>query len=225
MRIRHAALAVILSLTPTLVDSQVAQHVPRSQGGAGKTNVAVLLYDGALLLDYAIAAEMFLAADFMRAFHVYTVARQREVDLIILGKARVDYTLSEAPAPDVVIVPGGSNWMREAGMAETASYLQGVLDSGSVLFSVCTGGLLLAQAGFLEGRTATTNHQAVKMLQELSPSTQVLADANFVDDGNVITAAGAGTAIEATLHVIERFTGREIAEDLAQRYLNYRLER
>lgn len=219
--LRTGVVAMTLILLPALATPHPAQTNGNPTPDRGKANVAVFLYDGALLLDYGIAAEMFLAADFMRAFNVFTVARDSEVNLSIVGRAPVDYTLDDAPPADVIIVPGGPTWPQEAGKPETVSYLKSALDSGSVLFSICTGGMLLAKAGLLEERKATTNHQAAAMMKKVSPSTRVETEADYVDDGNVVTAAGAGTAIEATLHVVERLTTRAIADDLAKRYLDY----
>jgi transcriptional regulator GlxA family with amidase domain len=196
-------------------------HSQMNQTSNDKINVAVLLYDGALLLDYGIAAEMFLAADYMRKFDVYTVSASQNVSVSILEMVQPDFICSDAPKPDVIIVPGGPTWSQEAASAETVKFLKQNHANGTALFSICTGSLLLAKAGLLENRPATTNHEALKVLQELSPTTTVKEDARFVDDGDIITTAGAGTAIEATLHLIGRLTNPEIAENLAEKYLNY----
>ena len=68
----------------------------KDPGTDHKLNVAVLLYDGALLLDYGVAAEMFLAADFMRKFNVFTVGGTERVSLSILGITTTDFTFDNS---------------------------------------------------------------------------------------------------------------------------------
>jgi transcriptional regulator GlxA family with amidase domain len=81
--------------------------------------------------------------------------------------------------------------------------------------------MLLAKTGLLTDRKVTTLQGALGMFREMVPSATVIEDTRFVDDGNIVTAAGSGTAIEATLHIIERLTSKEIADDLAVRYMDY----
>lgn len=201
--------------------AQTHSNSHESQPGESKLNVAVLLYDGALLLDYGISAEMFLAADFMRKFHVFTVARDPEVAVSILGKTRVDYTFPNAPRADVIIVPGGPTWQTEGSNQKTQEFLRNALSDSTTLFSICTGAMLLGKAGLLENRHVTTNRQAVPALRSMVTSAKVADDRDFVDDGTIVSSAGAGTAIDATLHLIERLSNAKIARDLARRYLDY----
>ena len=202
-----------------------SQHERLFTKESDKNKVAVLIYNGALLLDYGIAAEMFLAADFMRAFEVFTVSGKPVVNLTIVGKVTTDYTFEKAPGAKIVIVPGGMGWSQEAENPMTVEYLKKAQTDGAVLFSVCTGSLLLAKAGLLRGRRATTLIQAIKMMTRLDPSIIVVKDRKYVETGNIVTSVGSGAAIEATLYMIERFAGLQIAEDLARRYLDYPYER
>jgi len=211
-----AAIAVTLSVTAAPVTTQESHPVGSHDG----IPVAVFLYDGALLMDYGIAAEMFMAANSMRSFRVYTVARKKTVDVNLLGTTTVDYMLENAPVPKVVVVPGGPQWAAEAGEADTVAYLVRVQKEGAILFSVCSGGLLLAKAGLLDGRRATTHHGAIHMMRKLAPDARPTED-SFVDDGNLLTAAGPGTAMDATLYLVARLTTDKIAADLSSSYLNY----
>jgi len=197
-----------------------ASHGAAVFADEGRVNVAVFLYEGALLLDYGIAAEMFLAADFMRAFNVYTVSESGAVNISILGETQTDFTFENAPTADVVIVPGGPLWSQAGQDPEMAGFLSSQHEEGATLFSICTGALLLAQAGFLDGREATTLHAGIHMMETVSPTT-IVREATFVDGGDIVTAAGSGTAIEATLALIARLGSPEIAEDLRNRYLDY----
>lgn len=207
-------------------DHQMDMQKMQATSGASDTTtqklkVAVLLYDGALLLDYGIAAEMFLAADFMRRFDVFTVAQKSNATVSILGAVTTAYTFENMPRPDILIVPGGPTWSQEAARPEMQTFLKQARDDGCIIYSICTGALLLGQAGLLDAKDATTNHQATSMLRKIAPKANVFDDRTYVDAGDIVTAAGAGTAIEATLHLIERLTTPAIANDLRKRYLDY----
>jgi transcriptional regulator GlxA family with amidase domain len=93
-----------------------------------------------------------------------------------------------------------------------------------LVLSVCTGALLLAKAGLLDGLGATTHHGAIDLLREVAPKTAVHADRRFVDNGRVICSAGIAAGIDMSLHVVARLLGREIAEKTA-RQMEYPLER
>ena len=192
------------------------------KGPADGIPIAVLLYEGALLLDYGIAAEMFQAANGMQSFRVYTVSRKRELSASIVGAVQADYTFDDVPTPRVIIVPGGPLWPREAEESETVEFLKNAQEEGAILFSVCSGAMLLGKAGFLDGRRVVTIHDGIPMLRQVAPKAQIAAKEWFVDDGNVVTTAGSGTAMEATLHLIQRLTSEKIANELAGRYLDYR---
>ena len=188
-----------------------------------KIRVAVLLYDGALLLDYGISAEMFLAADLMRAYQVETIATSPSVRVSILGDIEVDRVLRNSEIPDIVIVPGGPGWQQAADDPDIRQFISDVAAKGGTVLSICTGSLLLAKAGLLEGRAATTNLPAIGMLNRFDPSIKAISDQGFVRDGSWVSTVGSGTAIDATLAVIEETAGAAIARDLASRYLGYTL--
>ena len=189
-----------------------------------KFKVAVLIYDGALLLDYGIAAEMFLASK-GNSFEVFTVSATESVSLSIVGKVEPNYSFGNVPEADIVIVPGGMFWSQESEKPQTIEFLKKAQSNGAVLFSVCTGSLLLAKAGLLKGKKATTNIQAIQMLNQIDPSIIVIKDRKYVDAGNILTCVGSGSSIEATLYLIERFTDSTVAKDLATRYLDYPYEK
>lgn len=224
-KIVFAVLFLSVSVVVSADEPKSADHHSmqshKSLPSADKINIAVFLYEGALLLDYGIAAEMFLAADFPNSFSVYTIGRERDLDLSIVGGVKTDYLLADAPRPDVIIIPGGPTLMQEGELKETQEYLKKANEDGAILFSICSGSVLLAKLGLLDGRNVTTVHLAIPMLKKITPTANVIDDQNFVDDGDIVTSKGSGTAIEATLHLIERLKGKEIAEDLKTRYMNY----
>lgn len=202
----------------TRSDWRAASHKLTNQADL---KVQILIYNSAPILGYGIAVEMFLAADFMHAFSVSTVGSLEENYVSILGSVRTVYSLENAPPVDVVIVPGGPFHQQVGRDLEIQAYLRNALDDGATIYSICTGALLLASAALLEQSQATTLHVATGALRQLSPSTLVEDEVLFVDYRNILACSGAGASIEATLHLIERMTFPEIAEDLRIRYLNY----
>ncbi len=89
------------------------------------------------------------------------------------------------------------------------------------MLSVCTGALLLAKAGLLEGLKATTHHGAFEILTEIAPNTEIVRDERFVDNGKVITSGGISAGIDMSLYVVELIYGREAAQKTAA-YMEYR---
>jgi transcriptional regulator GlxA family with amidase domain len=85
-----------------------------------------------------------------------------------------------------------------------------------LVLSVCTGALLLAKAGLLDGLEATTHHGAMELLRQVAPKTTVHADRRFVDSGRVNCSAGVAAGIDMSLHVVGRLLGSEVAEKTAR---------
>ena len=85
-----------------------------------------------------------------------------------------------------------------------------------LVLSVCTGALLLARAGLLDGLEATTHHGAIELLRQTAPDTTVHADRRFVDNGRVVCSAGIAAGIDMSLHVVARLLGSDVAEKTAR---------
>ena len=119
---------------------------------------------------------------------------------------------------DLVIVPGGG-WVRGGGVRD--QYEDGTLarrlaelhEAGAAMASVCTGAILLAQAGILDGRPATTHRAALDGLAAMGAD--VDREARVVDDGDVLTCGGVTSGLDLALHLVEREWGAELAERIA----------
>ena len=98
--------------------------------------------------------------------------------------------------------------------------IRGSAKGAEVLLSVCTGAFLLAEAGLLDGRKATTWHGRIERLRETAKETEVLENTRWVDSGAVVTTAGVSAGIDGALHVVSRLVGRDEAERTA-RYMEY----
>ena len=122
--------------------------------------------------------------------------------------------------PDLVLVPGGG-WANRADVGAWAEARRGVIpealtrlhDEGATVASVCTGGMLLAEAGLTDGRPAVTHHEA---LDDLAASGAEVIDARVVDDGDILTAGGITAGIDLALYILEREFGREVATAVEQ---------
>ncbi len=124
------------------------------------------------------------------------------------------HSFADAPPLDVLLYPGGQGI---APLLQDERELDWVREQRALvplLTSVCTGSLLYAAAGLLAGRPATTHWASLDMLAELDPTVDVRRDARFVDDGDLVTAAGVSAGIDMALHLIVRLVGAERARQV-----------
>jgi putative intracellular protease/amidase len=188
--------------------------------------VAVVLYDGVEVLDFAGPSEVFAAAGGFGsrgdepAFEVYTVGRTRDA-ITSQGFLEVlpDYSIADAPLPDVLVLPGGGTGAVRAD-AEFMAWIDRAAAGADVSLTVCTGAFILGQTGRLDGREATTWYNAVDRLAAAFPAAKVQPGRRFVDSGNVVTTAGVSAGIDGSLHVVARLLGRRVADRTAQ-YMEY----
>jgi putative intracellular protease/amidase/YHS domain-containing protein len=187
------------------------------QGAATRRKVAILVYDGVELLDFAGPGEVFAAAG---RFDVFTVG-PTSAPITSQGFVEVQprYSLASAPRPDVLIVPGGA-----AGTVisddSAMRWIKTTAASAEQVLSVCNGAMILAHAGLLDGLEATTHHGSIAALRQHAPRTTVHDDRRFVDNGKVVTAAGVSAGIDMSLYVVSKLLGADAATSTA-RYLEY----
>jgi len=130
-------------------------------------------------------------------------------------------------APDLILVPGGgwrdgsASGVRALSDGELPSLLARLHARGTVVASVCTGAMLLAAAGLLEGRPAVTNRIALEALAQSGAG--VRADARVVDDGSIVTCGGPAAGIDLALRLVERFLGPGAATAAAERLEHERI--
>lgn len=131
-----------------------------------------------------------------------------------------DHTLDDAPAMDVVLVPGGQGTRPQLGDEGIRGWLGGLAEAGTLVTSVCTGSLLLADAGLLDGKPATTHWASLEKLGRLGEGIEVRDQDRFVDAGEVITAAGVSAGIDMALHLVARLASEETARQV-RRFIQY----
>lgn len=181
-----------------------------------KYTVAIFLYNGVELLDFAGPGEVFSAS----GFRMYTVSVDGN-EILSQGFVTVkpQYSVDNAPKPDVVVFPGGGADASSKD-ARVIDWLKSNVATGTMAMSVCTGAAILARAGLLEGYNVTTFHNYIDGLQALLPNSKVLRDTRFVDNGVVVTTAGVSAGIDGALHLVSRIKGLEAAQETA-RYMEY----
>ncbi len=131
-----------------------------------------------------------------------------------------DATWETAGPLDVLVYPGGMGTRPQLGVEEIRERMRGLAHDGTLMTSVCTGSLVYADAGLLDGRPATTHWAQLDLLRSLGRDIDVRGDDRFVDDGEVITAAGVSAGIDMALHLVARLHSPERARDV-RRYIQY----
>jgi len=187
-------------------------------------NVAILIFDEVEVLDFCGPFEVFSVAGRragLNPFNVYTVA-EGAGPVVARNNLSVNpaHSFSDCPRPDVLLVPGGYGTRREMHNEALTGWIKERAAEVELLLSVCTGALLLAKAGLLEGLSATTHHGAFDLLREVAPNTSVLESERVVDNGKVILSAGISAGIDMSLYAVGRMLGEAAAEETA-RYMEY----
>ncbi|MCR2806588.1 GNAT family N-acetyltransferase [Paenibacillus soyae] len=184
-------------------------------------NVAVLVYEQVDALDVTGPFDVFaVASDWGKDFRVYTVALESSEPIRTISGLTIkpDFSSADCPAPDILIVPGGWGARREMHNEKLTRWIGDTSRRAAYTLSVCTGALLLAKAGLLEGLRATTNRRAMDLLREAAPpSATLLEDVRYVDNGRLIASAGVTAGIDAALYLVAKLHGEERALDTASR--------
>jgi transcriptional regulator GlxA family with amidase domain len=175
--------------------------------------IGILLLAGVEEMDFVGPWEVFTSAiDGLREERVLTVAERVQRILREKGMRVIpDFSYREAPALDVVLVPGGSGARREITNPATVDWLRATAASCTWVASVCTGTFLLVGAGLAQGRRVTTHHDFLDKLNEIG-SAEVVRGVRFVRDGNLVTAAGVMSGIEMCLWLVGELYGANILE-------------
>lgn len=125
-----------------------------------------------------------------------------------------DHSYADAPPLDVLIYPGGRGTRDHLKDDDQLAWVRAQRAAVPLLTSVCTGSLVYAAAGLLAGRPATTHWGSLDKLAELDPSIEVRPDDRFVDDGDIITAAGVSAGIDMALHLVARLASKDRAREI-----------
>jgi transcriptional regulator GlxA family with amidase domain len=181
----------------------------------GSIPVAFLISEGAVIIDFCgpwqVFRDVMVAGRDDHPFRLYTVS-DKTAPIQASGGMKIipDYTFANAPTPKVIVIPSQHepskamlDWIRQSSK------------STDVTMSVCTGAFVLAKTGLLSGKSATTFHGAFGRFAMQFPDIELKRGARFVENGNLATAGGLSSGIDLALRVVERYYGREVAQQTA----------
>ncbi len=178
--------------------------------------VGAVLFDGFELLDMFGPLEMFGMLE-GRA-RILMLAQAPGPVRSHQGPACVaEATLAGAPALDVLLVPGGMGTRRELSNAPFLAELVRQAGTARFVASVCTGSILLASAGLLDGRSATSNKRVFRMVASRWPAVHWVAEARWVEDGRFFTSSGVSAGMDMALGLIARLTDWDTSLEVANR--------
>ncbi|EKN3600373.1 transcriptional regulator FtrA [Yersinia enterocolitica] len=182
--------------------------------------VATLAYDGLCLFEFGIAQEIFGLArpefDFPWYQH-QVVGVDKHISTANGGlHIHVDAGLALLEQAKTIVIPG---WRSPDALPPTAltEALQRAVARGARIISICSGVFVLAAAGLLHGKSATTHWRYTDYLAQRYPDIHVDANVLYVDEGQIITSAGSSAGIDACLHLITRDFGAQVANQVARR--------
>jgi transcriptional regulator GlxA family with amidase domain len=196
-----------------------------------KLNVGILLFDDVEVLDFAGPFEIFSrtrltpGAESRRdeesaPFQVFTIAKSKQ-SIRAVGNLIVEphYSFSDAPRIDIVVIPGGWGTRKVMEDPEVLGWVQRAAQSARYTSCVCTGALVLARAGLLAGRRATTHWAAYDLLDSLGEGVKVIRDVRVVKDG-IFSSAGVSAGMDMAFALVEEICGASVANETAH-YIEY----
>ena len=193
--------------------------------------VGVLIFDDVEVLDFAGPFEVFSRTrtvagaesrrtDDSAPFETFTVARSRDAVSAIGGLTVTPrYSWADAPPIDILVVPGGFGTRALLNDRAMLEWIRETAARSRQVTSVCTGALLLAKIGLLQGKRATTHWAGLELLASIDPTIRVQRDRRVVHDG-VFTSAGVSAGIDMSFAVVEQICGRDVAIETAH-YIEY----
>ncbi len=191
--------------------------------------VGILIFPAVEVLDFCGPYEVFSVTrlneerrrDETSPFEVLLVAQSGE-PVVATGGLRVipDATLETRPPLDILVVPGGWGTRKEISNQRLLTWISERAKQVETLTSVCTGAMLLGQAGLLDGRRATTHWRSLDRMGQAFPAVTVEAKLHVVEDGDVLTSAGISAGIDIALRVVARYFGDAVGRATA-RHMEY----
>src|SRR5215468_4792398 len=185
--------------------------------------IAIAVFEGAEELDFAGPWEVLAAWRFLYPDDVQVVMVGDSTAPVTCAKGmRVipDVSWEDLGDVDVLVYPGGRGTREQVGDEEVRKRIRALAQRGTLMTSVCTGALVYADAGLLDGRPATTYWSAFDELLPLGRDIEPRPDDRFVDDREVVTSAGVSAGIDMALHLVARLGSPEKAREV-RRYIQY----
>lgn len=184
--------------------------------------VGLFLFHEVEVLDFAGPFEVFSIAETepgVKGFKVNTVSADGQMITARNGlQVQPEHSFDSLPPIDLLIIPGGYGAEElEIRKPDVLQWIKTYASAGVQIASVCTGALLLAEAGLLDGLKATTHWMDLERLKQDYPAVDVQSGVKFVDQGWIITSGGISAGIHMSLHLVGRYLGTDAANTTAKR--------
>ncbi|WP_199288580.1 DJ-1/PfpI family protein [Henriciella aquimarina] len=209
---RSIALAFALASGPSLASGQAA--APPSQSPSKTKTLAIVLFPKFETLDVFGPVEMWGRLD---DYEIVTVSEHGGTVMSAQGIETVTrYSFETAPQFDIIMIPGGMGTRTEVNNPAMLDFLRSQDEGTEFTTSVCTGSAVLAKAGLLDGRKATSNKMAWTFATSQDDDVIWQGEARWVVDGKYITSSGISAGIDMAIGLVEMIEGREKAENVAR---------
>jgi transcriptional regulator GlxA family with amidase domain len=187
-------------------------------------HLAIVIFDDVEVLDFAGPFEVFSVTQWqaeVKPFRVSLVA-EKPGPVIARNQFSVNphHTFETLPPADLFLIPGGFGTRREMHNPVLLDWVKQQAMTAELILSVCTGSFVLAAAGLLQGKQATTHHLRYDVLRQTDPTCTVIENQRVVEAGNIITSAGIAAGIDMSLRVVGRLLGEATARETAA-YMEY----
>ena len=184
-------------------------------------SIGTVLYPDFELLDTFGPLEMYTLLGAERA-SIHMIAEQAGPVASAMGsdgplgpKVVADYSFEDAPALDIILLPGGFGTFSQLENQALLTFLRERAERATVVSSVCTGSALLARAGLLDGLRATRNKQLFELARSQGEQVEWVESARWVDGGKMVTSSGVSAGIDMTRAIIARLFDTDVAENIA----------
>ena len=210
----------LLAVAVGLAALVAAQQPTEPKPPPALKRLGILVFPGVQVIDFTGPFEVLASVHFKRqkVFDVVTVGLSSDMIRTSPGfeglRLTPDFTIDDCPKLDLLVIPGG-----EIGSVndnpKAMEWIGKAVKEAECVMSVCNGAFILAKGGHLKNQSATTFYYFIDELKDDEPTCRPVYDQRFVDNGKIITAAGLSSGIDAALHLVERYTDRFTAEQLA----------
>ena len=192
-----------------------------------KKNVGILIFDDVEVLDFSGPFEVFSRTSIKKGtqsrldekfspFNTFTFSIDGKVITATGGmKVIPSYSVFNMPRIDIIIIPGGLGTRKLLNNEETILWIKDLPNKAAMIASVCTGSLLLAKAGLLRNKQATTHWGAIELLQSIDKSINIMKKNRIVED-TIITSAGVSSGIDMAFYIVSKFYGERVAQNTAK---------
>jgi transcriptional regulator GlxA family with amidase domain len=177
-------------------------------------NVGILLFNEVEVLDFTGPFEVFSYSSCI----VKTIAQTKDIIVARNGlKVQPDYDFNDAPHFNILVIPGGYGAEEiEIHNTKVINWIKDRVNNVEIIASVCTGALLLAEAGLLDGKQATTHWMDIDRLEKEYPKVRVLRNVKYVDEGSIISSGGISAGINMSLYLVKKLMGEDVAKATAK---------